>query len=153
MRSSKLLRTGLALAIILRSSIASAGLFAPDNLQECLIDRLSGAKNDTVAHELAAECLQRFGENGRIEKRTGTLAKYHSGRDCTVRKAKDTPSDFAAQVIEANCYLLYEPVRKNRKTVASSLPCMRGNDEPTNRFFREHTTNPRDEWDTRTSKI
>lgn len=109
MRSSKLLRTGLALAVILRSSIASAGLFSPDNLQECLIDRLSGAKNDTVAHELAAECLQRFGENGRIEKETGMFAKYHSGRDCTVNEAKDTPSDFAAQVIEGNCYLLYEP--------------------------------------------
>jgi hypothetical protein len=37
------------------------------------------------------------------------FAKYHSGRDCTVNEAKDTPSDFAAQVIEGNCYLLFEP--------------------------------------------
>lgn len=99
----------LALASLLRSSIAAAGIFSPDNLQECLIDRLSGAKNDTVAQQLAAECLQRFGESGHIEKKTGMFAKYHSGRDCTVSEAKDTPSDFAARVIEGNCYLLYEP--------------------------------------------
>lgn len=109
MRASKWLQASVTLAIILRSSIAAAGLFSPDNLQECLIDRLSGARNDTVAQQLAGECLQRFGENGRIEKKTGMFAKYHSGRDCTVSEAKDTPSDFAAQVIEGNCYLLYEP--------------------------------------------
>ena len=105
-------RTG----IVLRSSIAAAGIFSPDNLQERLIGRLSGAKNDTVAQQSAAACLQRFGEHGHIEKKTGMFVKYHSGRDCTVKETKDTPSDFAARVIEANCYLLYWPGEGNRKT-------------------------------------
>ena len=48
-------------------------------------------------------------DNGRIEKRSGLFATFHSGRECTLAKANDTPSEFAAQVIQAICYLVYEP--------------------------------------------
>ncbi|WP_322049782.1 hypothetical protein [Paraburkholderia bannensis] len=103
----------LGVSLNLISSGATAGLFSPENLQECLIDQLSGVNNDTVAQQLAARCLQRFGEGGRVVKQTGMFARYHSGRDCTLAEAKDTPSEFAAQVIEANCYLVYETGSEN----------------------------------------
>lgn len=109
MRRFHVFTATLGICFSLSSSGAAAGLFSPDNLQECLIGRLSGVKNDTVAQQLAAQCLQQFGEGGRIVQQTGMFAKHHSGRDCTLAEAKDTPSEFAARVIEANCYLLYEP--------------------------------------------
>lgn len=109
MDSKHIAAAALSLFLTVDCAVAEAGLLSPDNLQECFISRLSGVRNDTVAQQVAAQCLQQFGEGGRIEKQTGWFAKYRSGQACTLAEAKDTPSEFAAQVIQANCYLLYEP--------------------------------------------
>ena len=91
------------------SANAFAGVFGPSNLQECLLDNLPGAGNDAVAGEIASKCSREYGVNGQIEKKHGFFAAYHSGSECTLAKARNTPSLFAARVIQANCYILYEP--------------------------------------------
>lgn len=91
------------------SANAIGGVFGPSNLQECLLDNLPGAGNDAVAGEIANKCSREYGVNGRIERKHGFLAPYHSGSECTLAKARNTPSLFAARVIQINCYILYEP--------------------------------------------
>lgn len=90
---------------------AFAGLFGPANQSECLIERLSGADNDTVAGEIVNKCAREFGIGAPIERKDGFFASFHSGSDCTLAKARNTRSQFAARVIQANCYAVYEPAR------------------------------------------
>jgi hypothetical protein len=86
-----------------------AGLFSAGNLQECLIEELSGASNDAVAGEIMSKCIRQYGEIAPVDKKQGVFAAYHSGSECTMAKARGTPSQFAARIIQTSCYLVYEP--------------------------------------------
>jgi hypothetical protein len=109
MRFAQALWVSLMVAGLSVSAAASAGLFSAGNLQECLIDELYGASNDAIAGEILSKCARKYGESGPIEKKHGIFAAYHSGSECTLAKARETPSQLAARVLQANCYLVYEP--------------------------------------------
>ena len=89
---------------------AYAGLFGPDNVSECFLSRMPGAANDTVALEIAGQCSREFPGNVPVKKQTGIFAAFHSGSECTQKKAKDTLSPLASRIIQGHCYALYEPV-------------------------------------------
>ena len=87
-----------------------AGLFGPDNVAECVLSRMPGAANDIVAMEIWSQCYKEFRGSTPAEKQRGIFASFNSGGECTLKKAKDTPSPWAANLIRAQCYVLYEPV-------------------------------------------
>lgn len=89
---------------------ARAGILGPNNMAECVLDRMPGVANDSVGLEIYAQCSREFPVNAPVEKRTGFFAAYHSGAECTLKKAKDTPSPLAARFIQGYCYMLYEQI-------------------------------------------
>jgi hypothetical protein len=109
MRSRILRATSILLATLFAAGSAFGGVFGPSKLEECLLDKLPGAQNDTVAGEISSQCIKEYGDYARIEKKQGFFASYTSGRECTIAKARNTPSFLAARVIQYNCYRLYEP--------------------------------------------
>ena len=100
----------------LMPSDVRAGLLGPDNFQECVLDRMPGAANNSVAYEIAGECSRKFPADAPVKKQTGFFAAFHSGSECTLKKAKDTQSQLAARVIQAACYTLYEPPQLDMST-------------------------------------
>ena len=88
---------------------AYAGLLGPDNFPECVLSLMPGAANNTVAYEISGACSRQFPGNAPAKKKTGFFASYNSGSECTLKKAKDTPSPWAANMIRMMCYSLYEP--------------------------------------------
>jgi len=108
--NSSIFRTALGLmATLCLAGNASGGVFGPSNLRECLLDKLPGAKNDTVANEISRQCVKEYGPYAPAEKKQGFFARYTSGSECTIDKASNTASLLAARIIQANCYALYEP--------------------------------------------
>ena len=95
----------------LASPDANAGLFGSNNYPECLLDRLPGAANDAVAQEILKSCMRDFPNNddAAIKKKTGFFSAFPSGSECTLKKAKNTPSMMAARAVQYACYRLYEP--------------------------------------------
>jgi hypothetical protein len=86
-----------------------AGLLGPSNFFECVLSRMPGAANDTVGYEIVGRCSKEFPGNIPVKKQTGFLATFRSGSECTLKKAKDTQSQWAANMIRSACYALYEP--------------------------------------------
>lgn len=99
-----------AASVLLVPLTTHAGIFGPDNFSECVLSRMPGAANDIVAQEIVVQCTKEFPGNMPIKKQTGIFAAFDSGGECTLKKAKDTPSAWAANLIRAYCYGLYEPV-------------------------------------------
>jgi hypothetical protein len=88
---------------------AHAGLLGPGNHPECVLSRMPGAANDTIAYQIAAQCFREFPSNTPVKTKTGMFSAFNSGAECTLKKAKDTPSSLAARIIQAACFALYEP--------------------------------------------
>lgn len=77
---------------------------------DCLFDNLPGIKSDVAAKQQIAACLKEYpGSYASIEKRSGWFVRYPDGRSCTIAKAKDTISPFAAASLQRACYVAYEP--------------------------------------------
>lgn len=90
------------------SGSACAGMFGSSNFAECVLSRMPGVANDTVALEISAKCSREFPADVSVEKQTGFLAAFSSGAECTVKKARDTVSTLGSRIIQAQCYRLYE---------------------------------------------
>lgn len=115
----------LKLAVIVGSCIAALtsfsahagildGLLGPNNYSQCILDRMPGTSSDDAANEISAKCSKEFPLGAPIQKQTGFLAAFHSGRECTLRKTKDTASPLAKQIIQYCCYSLYQTGASNQ---------------------------------------
>jgi len=104
-----------------------AGMFGPENFAECTLSRMPSAANDTIALEISRQCSREFPVNAPVEKKNGFLVAFRSGSECTLKKAKDTPSALASRVIQIQCYRLYEPaVDPNDVIVLDPQPTPQG---------------------------
>lgn len=97
------MRLALLLALILPSA-ASA------NYAECILEKMPGIQNDAAAHAAYQVCLAKY-QGGLPSVKQGVgrgFFSYDSGAECTLKKAADTRSDRAAQLISLACRRLYD---------------------------------------------
>ncbi len=105
------LETLPALAVLLCSHIAYAGVFGPSTFAQCLLDRLPGVGNDTAAGQIYAKCLREFPPARDNPEPAPLYRWYKDGPDCTIAKARDTASPFAGRLIMYACWRIYGPPR------------------------------------------
>ena len=89
---------------------ARAGLLAPSNWEECILDRMPGVQNDYAAAVIMTRCSDEFGnpDTVRIPEK-GWLTRFNSGDACVAAKASTTASVNGARVIVASCHRLFDP--------------------------------------------
>lgn len=80
------------------------------NYATCLIDKLPGTQNDTAAQAVHQLCVTEHpGGLQAVPQGNGRgLFGFSSGAECTVKKAGDTRSNRAAQLIGVACRRLYD---------------------------------------------
>ncbi|MEQ6437214.1 hypothetical protein V8Z74_19605 [Comamonas sp. w2-DMI] len=80
------------------------------NYATCLIDKLPGTQNDTAAQAVHQVCIAEHpGGLQAVPQGNGRgLFGFSSGAECTVKKAGDTRSNRAAQLIGVACRRLYD---------------------------------------------
>lgn len=95
----------LALAALLVPAAASAGNFA-----ECILERVPGLENNHAANAAHQVCIAKYpGGLPSVKQGVGRgFFSYDSGAECTLKKAADTRSDRAAQLISLACRRLYD---------------------------------------------
>lgn len=100
-----------ALALGGHTNPATAGLLGPSNFWECVLEKMPGVQNDPVAYQIAADCNTRFPNPPEIsgKDKVGGLFSVPHAPECVIRYAKNTRSNFGAQLITAACYQLYWP--------------------------------------------
>jgi hypothetical protein len=90
-----------------------------ENFAECILNDLPGVKNDIAAKAGFQQCEKKYPKGySEIYQGEGRgLFGYNSGDECTIDKAKETPSRVGGYVINVACYCLYnEPENGRRKT-------------------------------------
>ena len=103
------MRPALILAALTFPAIAVAGNYA-----ECILDRSPGLQNDAAGYAAHKYCQERYpGGLQAVAQGSGRgLLGFDSGAECTLKKAADTPSRFAALNISSACDRLYDrPMR------------------------------------------
>lgn len=84
--------------------------FGPSNYWECILDRVPGTKNDTIAIRLIVKCQEKFPNPRPVldrDKVRGFISNPTKD-DCLMKYARETYSPLAAKVINASCYQLYQ---------------------------------------------
>lgn len=93
------------LAVIMPSTPAIAGNFAT-----CILDRMPGTQNDTVAYAIMRICKEKY--PGGLDSVIGGGGRgwlgFESGAECSAKKAAKTPNQRAAFIISAACRRLYD---------------------------------------------
>lgn len=89
---------------------ALAGQAMAANYATCILDKAPGAANDTAAQAVHQVCVSEHpGGLQAVPQGDGRgLFGFSSGADCTVKKAGDTRSNRAAQLIGVACRRLYD---------------------------------------------
>ena len=102
-------RTAITFAL---AALAAPALAA--NMATCLLDRLPGVANDVAAQAVFQVCASEHpGGIQAVPQGDGRgLLGFKSGADCTAKKASDTRSTRAAELIGVACRRLYDaPVK------------------------------------------
>ncbi|WP_417914019.1 hypothetical protein [Candidatus Electronema sp. JM] len=82
------------------------GWFGPSNYFECILDKMPGVKNDTVASETMQICRKEFPNQSEVKKKSAIIGIKNSS-ECVLKYAKDETSPLSARLIKAACYKLY----------------------------------------------
>ncbi|MCW5206571.1 hypothetical protein VU08_06550 [Desulfobulbus sp. F5] len=82
------------------------GWFGPSNFDECILDRMPGVKNDTVASETREICRKEFPNQREVKKKSAIIGIKNSS-ECVLKYAKDETSPLSARLIKTSCYKLY----------------------------------------------
>lgn len=82
------------------------GWFGPSNFDECILDRMPGVKNDTVASETREICRKEFPNQSEVKKKSAIIGIKNSS-ECVLKYAKDETSPLSARLIKTSCYKLY----------------------------------------------
>lgn len=97
----------LRLVVLLALSGALLGC-SDSNMDECLLSKLPGTNNDTVAWAAYSWCEDEH-QSEKAKQGSGRgLFGYNSGAECTVDKAADTASKKARSFIHYSCDRLYD---------------------------------------------
>lgn len=83
---------------------------ASANFAECLLDKLPGTANDVAAHAIMQTCTAKHpgGFQSVVQGSGRGWFGFKSGPECTAKKAADTRSNRAAQLISVACRNLYD---------------------------------------------
>ncbi len=82
------------------------GWFGPSNYFECILAKMPGVKNDTVASEMMQICRKEFPNQSEVKKKSSIIGIKNSS-ECVLKYAKDETSPLSARLIKAACYKLY----------------------------------------------
>lgn len=95
---------------ILALCLAAAGPALAANMATCLLDKLPGTQNDVAAQAVFQVCsAEHPGGIQAVPQGDGRgMLGFKSGPECTVKKAGDTRSTRAAELIGMACRRLYE---------------------------------------------
>lgn len=95
-------------AVIVLGLLSSHAMAA--NYATCLLEKLPGTQNDIAAQAVHQLCVTEYpGGLQAVPQGDGRgLFSFSSGADCTVKKAGDTRSNRAAQLIGVACRRLYD---------------------------------------------
>jgi hypothetical protein len=103
------MRYALNLVALPSPAAALAGNYA-----ECILKRASGVQNDQAAYAAHEFCQSRHpGGLAAVVQGSGRgFFGFESGAECTLKKASDTPSRYAARSIAYACDRLYDPPKR-----------------------------------------
>jgi len=73
MRKSYKRNSLLLLTIVAGSTVALAGLFGPNNFEECILDSMKGVTSDQAANAITYACRKKFQNQAEPKKSTRTL--------------------------------------------------------------------------------
>ena len=96
----------LALAVIAAPAPAAWNMMlAEDTYEECIIEKMRGAKNDSVAVEIGRLCRK-------YQNRTATYASSgffgsRTAQNCVLKNGEDIQSPLGARMLRAACYRTY----------------------------------------------
>ncbi len=95
-------------ALLVASLCCSATLAA--NMATCLLDKLPGTQNDVAAQAVFQVCsAEHPGGIQAVPQGDGRgMLGFKSGPECTVKRASDTRSTRAAELIGVACRRLYD---------------------------------------------
>ncbi|WP_332874578.1 hypothetical protein [Delftia acidovorans] len=90
--------------------LAAAGPALAANMATCLLDKLPGTQNDVAAQAVFQVCsAEHPGGIQAVPQGDGRgMLGFKSGPECTAKKAGDTRSTRAAELIGVACRRLYE---------------------------------------------
>lgn len=97
-----------SIAALLLSTLAAPALAA--NMATCLLDKLPGTQNDVAAQAVFQVCsAEHPGGIQAVPQGDGRgMLGFKSGPECTAKKAGDTRSTRAAELIGMACRKLYD---------------------------------------------
>ncbi len=97
-----------SIAALLLSTLAAPALAA--NMATCLLDKLPGTQNDVAAQAVFQVCsAEHPGGIQAVPQGDGRgMLGFKSGPECTAKKAGDTRSTRAAELIGMACRRLYD---------------------------------------------
>lgn len=97
-----------SIATLLLSTLAAPALAA--NMATCLLDKLPGTQNDVAAQAVFQVCsAEHPGGIQAVPQGDGRgMLGFKSGPECTAKKAGDTRSTRAAELIGMACRRLYD---------------------------------------------
>ena len=90
----------MALLALLLPMSAFAGLFGPSNYWECILEEMSGVKNDPAAFEVVRKCRKEFPTTAEVEKKSPIIGIKTAG-ECVLKYGKDVSSPHGAKLIRA----------------------------------------------------
>lgn len=97
----------LTIVLIFFSPITtSSGVFGPSNYWECILDRMPGVKNDSVAIEVIRKCRKKFPNSLEVEKKSPLFGVKTAG-ECVLKYGKDISSPRGVKLVRIACYRLY----------------------------------------------
>ncbi|KFJ12997.1 hypothetical protein DR66_4244 [Delftia acidovorans] len=103
-------------ALFLAAGLCIAGPALAANMATCLLDKLPGTQNDVAAQAVFQVCsAEHQGGIQAVPQGDGRgMLGFKSGPECTVKKAGDTRSNRAAELIGVACRRLYDEPMKLR---------------------------------------
>lgn len=98
----------MRILLVLPTLLAAPALAA--NMATCLLDKLPGTQNDVAAQAVFQVCSAEYpGGIQAVPQGDGRgMLGFKSGPECTAKKAGDTRSTRAAELIGMACRRLYE---------------------------------------------
>ena len=85
---------------------ASAGMFGPSNIYECILEEMPGAKNDRYATEVYIKCKNKFTDD-EIPQKKKSLFGVKTFSECVLKYGKDVSGERAVRLITISCDKLY----------------------------------------------
>ncbi len=103
-------------ALYLAAGLCVAGHALAANMATCLLDKLPGTQNDVAAQAVFQVCsAEHQGGIQAVPQGDGRgMLGFKSGPECTAKKAGDTRSNRAAELIGVACRRLYDEPMKLR---------------------------------------